>query len=94
MNKVQAIYPRIRNRGKANKVPADFYSARILRLEELLTLACNHMITSNIEVWPTALNDWYEKNVPLDKRALSYDEAYNQLTPEQITALGLDDDMS
>ncbi len=64
-------------------------AARISRIERLLKKACILLADSEQTrvIWPKDLADWYEKNVP--DKPLTFEEAINELTDEQITALGL-----
>lgn len=64
-------------------------AARIGRMERLLTTACKLLAESEqaMVIWPKELVNWYEKNVP--DKPLTFDQALDELTEEQITALGL-----
>ena len=82
-NKVIQLFPS--KKAKHAKKTA----VRVMRLERLLKTACKLLSQSetSIIIWPKDLTKWYEINVP--DKPLTFEDAINELTEEQITALGL-----
>jgi len=80
--KVTQLFP-------AQKGNSKRLASRLARMERLLKKACILLAESEqgIVVWPKELADWYEVNVP--NKPMTFDEAIDELTEEQITALGL-----
>jgi len=70
----------------------DKYLSRIIRLEKLLVMACSALLHSEdaIVAWPKELVQWFDKNYPHTK--LTFDDVIDQLSEDQIEALGLYED--
>lgn len=65
--------------------------ARLVRQEQLIQMAVETLLSiddTNVE-WPNELVRWYRDN--FRKKVLTFDQAYDMLSPEQRQALFEDD---